>query len=41
MGCLSSPGAVPKYVNVTIANLHFHTYSEHVIDGEHSPQNQS
>ena len=36
VGCLSSPGAVPKYVNATIANLHFHTYSEHVIDGERS-----
>lgn len=36
VGCLSSPGAVPKYVNATIANLHFHTYSEHVINGERS-----
>ncbi len=37
VGCLSSPGAAPRFVNVTIANLHFHTPSEHTLDGARPP----
>ena len=33
MGCLRSPGATPKYVNVSIVNLHWHTPSEHTLNG--------
>jgi hypothetical protein len=35
VGCLSSPpDAKPTYVNVTMKNLHFHTPSEHSVNGE-------
>ena len=33
VGCLRSPGATPKYVNVSIVNLHWHTPSEHTLNG--------
>ncbi|KAK9831416.1 hypothetical protein WJX81_003018 [Elliptochloris bilobata] len=35
VGCLNSPGVQPKYVYATIANYHFHTPSEHTLDGEY------
>ncbi len=34
-GCLfASRSAKPTYFNVTVVNLHFHTPSEHPLDGE-------